>query len=1161
MKPLPIYPEVPRAAIEDATPRDLDSACRACKLGTDSVRNVCMPAAALDQSKGGESMGTLLVITASPTQKDDRVGRPLTGDAGAYLRKQLAAWEGVVVYDHALRCPIGTKKPTSKYYEACRGYLASMLVEAKPDRVILVGTEAVNAFMGRGLPTMSVSRGYGHLSDGTPVFIVVPPGPAMRNRFVRGWLDDDLKWAMTTNPERAPLGAVYFMVDSVEMAEEAEVEARFAGGFTSDLETFGSPYNEEQTILTVGVTPFDEPTCYVWEKKALEDPEIRAPYLRMLIDPSLPKGGQNWKFDCVHIQSAWDVVVRGTTFCTKLMTRIQRADADAKLANLQAQVGMIGGKDEAAAHVDTGVKELRKMIRKPEIEPKAMAGIERWKLDLALDRIREGDEPKVYAYAAIPGDSVRPRYCGTDCISTDRLRVLQESQMEDWQRRVWDETGRALNDAVVQMECNGIAVSRAAVGRLREFCDVEITEHSAVLSQYVSPDFNSNSTAQVGKLLFETLGLANKGRTKTGYKTGAEILAKLEHPAAKAILGLRKAGKFRSQYADGMAFFIRDDGRIHPSINQDGTETSRLSCSRPNLFNIPRPDNERGKLARDVYVAPKGRRLIEADYSQIELRVAAMLSGDQVMIEMFKRGVDFHLETAKLIAPIFGLNPDDIDDEHPLRSRAKTVVFACVSMDTKILTNRGWLSHEQVRVGDMTRGKSGWVKILEVVKYDSAPVVDWQGFRVTPNHRWWSDRRTGRNTNAKTGNPTQRGRYYVEEFTTLETATSEHRIQLSMPFDKEDCSRLTEQEAGILGWIVTDGHYGENQNVSIYQSMRANPDKVREIDALLEGVAHSRWPRPATGMVQWALKDRKRWRAMAQNLDDNTVLSMGTVQRAAFVRAGVLAEGYKSQTGRDRWSQNPGRVADAFLLAFHLEGHHVRVWPRTGTGKYADREHLVMSLAKPYITGQRLSYEDVGQEAVWCVRTEDETWTMKRGHAIAITGNTLYGDPVAGLAAKLNIHRNLAARLQASILGQFLDLKKWIDGCLRFGRQNGYCHTYWNGKPFHRRPLWRIADQDDAARETAERSTWNSPIQGSAASYTNASLGRFQQVIDTEKLPALQVLTIYDSIVLDCDEAAVDDVAGRLVEVMTGWDSFGVPLKVDVKVGEAWGSMSRIEVV
>lgn len=853
MTPFRIYPALPRYVIEDAEAQDLDPTCRACKLGTDSVRNICMPAAALDQSKGGESMGTLLVITSSPTSQDDRVGRPLTSDVGSYLRKNLEDWHGQVIYDHALRCPIGTKKPTAKYYAACRGYLAATYREAQPDRVILVGTEAVNAFTGRGLPTMAVRRGYGHLSDGTPMFIVVSPGPAMRNRFVRQWLDEDLKWAMTANPERAPLGATFYMVDSVAMAKEAEVEAHVAGGFTSDLETFGHPFNKEQTILTVGVTPFGEPICYVWEKEALEDPEIRAPYERMLTDPDLPKGGQNWKFDCVHIQAAWGVVVQGTTFCTKLMTRIQRADADAKLSNLQAQVGMLGGKDEAAAHVDAGAQEMLKMIRNPETVPVLMAGIDRWKLDIALDRVRLAkklgikDVPKAFAYAAIPGDSVRPRYCGTDCISTDRIRVRQEGQMEDWQRRVWDETGRALNNAVVQMECNGIAVSQAAIGRLREFCDVEITEHTAVLSQYVSPGFNSNSTTQVGKLLFETLGLPAKGRTKTGYKTGAEILEKLKHPAAVAILGLRKAGKFKSQYADGMGFYIRDDGRIHPSINQDGTETSRMSCSGPNLFNIPRPTDERGKLARDVYVSPRGRLLIEADYSQIELRVAAMLSGDQAMIDMFKMGVDFHLETAKLIAPIFGLNPDDITKEHPLRDRAKTVVFA-----------------------------------------------------------------------------------------------------------------------------------------------------------------------------------------------------------------------------------------------------------------------------------------------------------------------TLFGDTVAGLAAKLSIHKNLAAKLQSAILGQFLALKKRIKEWLRFGRQHGYATTWWDGADYHRRPLWRIADQDDAARETAERSSWNSVIQGTAATFTNASLGRFQQIINQKNLPCKQVLTVYDSIVLECDESAVADVYGELHEVMTGWNSLGVPLKVEGKQGESWGFMDRI---
>ena len=97
---------------------DPDPSCRACKLGSDSTRTTCMPAVALEQSKGSKSMGTLLVVTGAPTVDDDRHGRPLTGPSGGFLRKQLEAWKGLVVYDHALRCPLGKKKPTAKYYDA-----------------------------------------------------------------------------------------------------------------------------------------------------------------------------------------------------------------------------------------------------------------------------------------------------------------------------------------------------------------------------------------------------------------------------------------------------------------------------------------------------------------------------------------------------------------------------------------------------------------------------------------------------------------------------------------------------------------------------------------------------------------------------------------------------------------------------------------------------------------------------------------------------------------------------------------------------------------------------------------------------------------------------------------------------------------------------------
>jgi len=402
-----------------------------------------------------------------------------------------------------------------------------------------------------------------------------------------------------------------------------------------------------------------------------------------------------------------------------------------------------------------------------------------------------------------------------------------------------------MNEACTEMEINGIAVSIPRLRDLQTQMGDQIAElESELFTTY--GEFNYNAPAQVAALLFDKLKLPVESYTDTGLpQTTAAVLGRLNHPAADALLKLRKAVKFKSQYADGMMKFVGYDGRIHPSIKVVGTGTGRPSCEEPNLLNIPRADSDAGKLCRSVFVAPPGRVLIEIDQSQIELRVAAMLSGDELMAEFFLRGEDFHLATAKAIAPLFGIDPATVTKAHPLRSQAKIINFA-----------------------------------------------------------------------------------------------------------------------------------------------------------------------------------------------------------------------------------------------------------------------------------------------------------------------TLYGDPPAGLAFKLGCSVKQAERLQAAILGKFKKLAAWIKEQLAFGKRHGYCMTYWNGLPLRRRSLWEIGEpKENKAQATAERSSWNTPIQGSAADFTNASLGGIHKWLQQSGADGKLILTVYDSVLLETAEDQADHIASNCQTIMQSWPSQGVPLVADVKMGPSWGEM------
>ena len=187
-------------------------------------------------------------------------------------------------------------------------------------------------------------------------------------------------------------------------------------------------------------------------------------------------------------------------------------------------------------------------------------------------------------------------------------------------------------------------------------------------------EFNINSPKQLGELLFEKLALPSGKKTKSGYSTDIEVLAALrdKHPVVPAVMEFRQLMKLKSTYVDGLLSEIAPDGRIHTSFNMMATATGRLSSAEPNLQNIP-VRTELGAEIRRMFVAEPGNVLIDADYSQIELRLLAHISGDEVMRNAFRNGFDIHTVTA---SQVFGVQPDAVTPE--MRRRAKAVNFGIV---------------------------------------------------------------------------------------------------------------------------------------------------------------------------------------------------------------------------------------------------------------------------------------------------------------------------------------------------------------------------------------------------------------------------------------------------------------------------------------------------
>jgi DNA polymerase I-like protein with 3'-5' exonuclease and polymerase domains/uracil-DNA glycosylase len=818
-----------------------------------------------------------MCVCGAPTAQDVLRKRQLTSEYGRVLRSMVDPWPGMIVFDAAMRCSgertLGTVQKR-KCIRACSGYLVNTIEEMRPERILLFGSDAMTAFVGSGADMGAVRRGviYYEMPDRShvPAILLDHPGHASRNSFHRASLARDVAWALNTPVAQLPNAARdlvksgwWTRVDSDDVLARLIEDVRGAGGMTFDFETFGRACDEDATTLACAITPYGTKHAYVFTNfyTARWQVAIRD----LFCNADIAKSNQSVKYDCVWFHGQFGRQVENVQFCTELVRKVQQPDTLAALALQQFRIGMGGGKSQIEEDKAAATAELNAHVRYAERNGLTLGGRtmkapvrEVWTnpalFDTALKRVLAGREPEQYCFGAIP-EMTLLAYCARDTVSAD---ILRQSLEASWvteagdMQPVWNNMACNLAATFTVMEQNGILVSRKAITDLQAHTDAQIAAAEDGMREWGT--FNPNSTDELGALLFDTLGIPYpKGvkPTATGKRAlDASVLDRIKHPVIAHIKSWRQAQKFRSQYADAMLAFIQDDGRVHPHYNVSGTETGRPSCRDPNALNIPRPKSAAGKLARDVYTVPPDCDMIELDFSQQELRVACMLSGDPVMLDLFQRGVDFHLTAAKQVAHIFGLKPEDIDADHPLRSRAKTVVFGA-----------------------------------------------------------------------------------------------------------------------------------------------------------------------------------------------------------------------------------------------------------------------------------------------------------------------LYGKTVAGLAEDLNIPVKQAQAIHDAILGNFKVLRAWLQERLREARRNGYCRTWWNGDAFRWRPLYDVADSDERSpdRGTAERSSWNTPIQGTAAEFMNASLCEVQARIVRERLPAKLILTVYDSMLIECHKTETLKVAKMAKSVMESWPSMGVPLVGDCKTGPAWGSLKSVE--
>jgi uracil-DNA glycosylase family 4 len=707
-----LYPEVPKQAVELEAALSLDRTCARCPTCRGELASRCMAA---DGEPGG-----LLIVGEVPGMEDDRQHRPFTSVAGRMVRELVSAlWKDPVVWDNAVKCAHSLVFPSEAVVARCRPYLATILQEAQPTRIVALGSRAMRGLLGRVVPVASVRRGYAYLSTGVPVFFAASPGPAVKNKHLRAQLRGDLEWILQPSPPIvSPLWrATARVVKTHEDALEAAKELRKAPWFSFDTETAGKPFAALQ-VLTAGLFPAGGMDGFVWSPEAMRAPGPREVLGALVADARVQKAGNNLKFDLTASSLELGVTAAGVRGDPRLMRKLADADVAADLDTMGELVGMGGHKAEMKGHLERAIAGVHRAVASQGDGQLSLLhmGNERGLMrddvwDLMVSRPVE--EPKAFAYALVQPE-VLERYVARDALASRLLEEHCEAELAadvPALQRTWDVIVKPASEAIRQVEEWGIAVDRCAITNFHVY--LKQKQEALTGKMMAWGKFDPRNPHSVGEHLFDVLKLHGGARTeKSGqWCTDAEVLehvAKVNrHPLPPLVVEWKGYDKLISTYVVGMERYIRADGRVHPNFMLDGARTGRASCREPNAQNIPRDaDSAEGKMARDCFVASPGCLLVQADFSQLEIRVAAALSGDEAMRSIFLEGADFHQRTAEFIAPIvWKIRPDQVTKKH--RSGAKSFVFGLIygMSDEGVAARAGCSLEDAKRIREAVLGK------------------------------------------------------------------------------------------------------------------------------------------------------------------------------------------------------------------------------------------------------------------------------------------------------------------------------------------------------------------------------------------------------------------------------------------------------------------------
>ena len=597
-----------------------------------TCKNVCI------QGEGKATHPYVMFIGEAPGAAEDHRRKVFVGPSGKLIRSLIEEMQLTddCYFTNAVRCrPPDNRNPTAKEMRICNKYLIAEIERVKPQHLVLLGTFAIRAITGEDRVSVSEKRGVRSWEFmGIPVIATYHPAAVLRSRKKYfGPICDDLNRLVSkeyTKPEKVKWTFHKKVTPKLlwkEMAFDLE---------TSQL----SPYLSGARILCVSWSGRDHISRVTTDITGF----VTA---LTVMQPRLV--GHNVKFDLSWLQELHGYVHAGEIEDTMILSHL--SDENRRSKALKYLASKYTGYGNYAV----------------DVMAKRSAG----KLD-------ELSEERLY------------KYCAYDSAATWILYKYLYAECEDQNLIKLYDSQLVILRTIIDMQSRGFQVGKAKIASM----SIDLEAQMIILEKSIQKrtgEINISSNKQLADVLFNQLGYPALQKTKSGASSvGIDALTAIEDqvPAGLSsrkargliteILEHRQLRKLRGTYLDGVLKNMDSAERVHPSYNITGTMTGRLSCSDPNQQNIPR---ESTAPIKKIYVAPFGRALVMADYSQIELRVCAWITRDSTMLDCFKMGLDLHTETARAI-----LGQDPTSEE---RTHAKIVNFGVLyGMGSKALARQ-----------------------------------------------------------------------------------------------------------------------------------------------------------------------------------------------------------------------------------------------------------------------------------------------------------------------------------------------------------------------------------------------------------------------------------------------------------------------------------------